>query len=175
MIWSTIYLLLQTSLSMPGFSVTLLLLPAPDEGNTPDLNLVLSLLDEKPQVPGWKWGSGESPVPYSKQDIDTPSGQDEGARGDIRHIAVPNPQAFVENIKRAAHAIIKAEPEITKMDSIAGDGDCGLTLKVRLCESCFMSNFINRRYRPSPERLALKVWAHFYPFCTHSMCNDKED
>jgi dihydroxyacetone kinase len=25
---------------------------------------------------------------------------------------------------------VKAEPEITEMDVIAGDGDCGLTLKV---------------------------------------------
>ncbi len=32
-------------------------------------------------------------------------------------------------IERAANALIAAEPEITKQDTIAGDGDAGLTLK----------------------------------------------
>lgn len=38
-------------------------------------------------------------------------------------------KAFVEAIKRAANEVITAEPEITRQDQIAGDGDAGLTLK----------------------------------------------
>lgn len=32
-------------------------------------------------------------------------------------------------IKKACQALAKAEPEITKYDTVAGDGDCGTTLK----------------------------------------------
>lgn len=40
-----------------------------------------------------------------------------------------DPFAFVSAVERACNAIVQAEPEITRMDTIAGDGDCGLTLK----------------------------------------------
>ena len=46
-------------------------------------------------------------------------------------LQAPDPQAFVNSIRKACNALGLAEPEITKMDTIAGDGDCGLTLKVR--------------------------------------------
>ena len=37
--------------------------------------------------------------------------------------------AFLDAITRACHAVIEAEPELTKQDQIAGDGDAGLTLE----------------------------------------------
>lgn len=113
---------------MPGFSITLLLLPTKDEVGAPLASDILSLLDDKPDVPGWKWSSASPPLPQSQHILSdrpvasiTPS---------IEQIAVPKSAEFVENIKRAAHALINAESEITRMDSIAGDGDCGFTLKV---------------------------------------------
>lgn len=42
---------------------------------------------------------------------------------------VADPKAFVESIQKAAKALIDAEPEITRQDTVAGDGDAGLTLK----------------------------------------------
>jgi hypothetical protein len=36
---------------------------------------------------------------------------------------------FSEAVKSACQSVIKAEPEITKYDTIAGDGDCGTCLK----------------------------------------------
>ncbi|KAF8817412.1 dihydroxyacetone kinase [Phlegmacium glaucopus] len=116
-----------TSLNMAGFSITLLLLPKEDEVGAPLASDVLSLLDDKPDVPGWKWSSGSPPLPHSQQVLfgnsvatTTPS---------LEKIAVPKAAEFIENITRAARALINAESEITRMDSIAGDGDCGLTLK----------------------------------------------
>jgi dihydroxyacetone kinase len=114
---------------MPGFSITLLLLPTEDEDDVPfTSDIVLSLLDDKPEVPGWKWSPGSAPLPQSQQVFSgnsvatiTPS---------LEKIPVPKTAEFVENIKRVAHALINAEFEITEMDSIVGDGDCGLTLKV---------------------------------------------
>jgi triose/dihydroxyacetone kinase / FAD-AMP lyase (cyclizing) len=44
------------------------------------------------------------------------------------HIA-SNSSEFASAISRAATALIAAEPEITHQDTLAGDGDAGLTLK----------------------------------------------
>lgn len=114
---------------MPGFSITLLLLPTNDEVGAPPTSDILSLLDDQPDVPGWKWSSGSPPLPQSQQvfyDNPVPSITTAG----LEKIAVPKEAEFIDSIKRAAYAVINAESEITRMDSIAGDGDCGLTLKV---------------------------------------------
>ncbi len=44
-------------------------------------------------------------------------------------VSVPNSDKFVQAIVGVCEGLAKAEPEITRMDTIAGDGDCGLTLK----------------------------------------------
>lgn len=36
---------------------------------------------------------------------------------------------FTDALAAACKSVIAAEPEITRFDTIAGDGDCGLTLK----------------------------------------------
>ncbi|ESK97846.1 dihydroxyacetone kinase [Moniliophthora roreri MCA 2997] len=114
-----------TSLNMPGFSITLLLLP--DSASDPSTSLILSLLDEKTDAPGWKWSSG-TPV-QSLQEVSASSTTSAaiGSKGEA--VAVPNPEQFIASIKKACEALVKEEPEITRMDNIAGDGDCGLTLK----------------------------------------------
>lgn len=43
--------------------------------------------------------------------------------------AAADPEAFIAAITRACKALIDAEPELTKQDQIAGDGDAGLTLE----------------------------------------------
>lgn len=43
--------------------------------------------------------------------------------------AASDPKGFIDAITRAAKALIAAEPEITQQDTVAGDGDAGLTLK----------------------------------------------
>lgn len=113
---------------MPGFSISLLLLPSKEEVNAPAKDLILSLLDEKSETPGWKWSAPYTPLAQEKQIA--PSHQVEASKANIKSVSVPDSAAFLQSIKRAANALIEAEPEITRMDSIAGDGDCGLTLKV---------------------------------------------
>ncbi|KIY51925.1 dihydroxyacetone kinase [Fistulina hepatica ATCC 64428] len=113
-----------TSLNMPGFSLTLLLLPGPNDQG-PSADTVLELLDAPTSAPGWKWASATQPTPLKTSDAEAaplPSlGKDK--------LSAPDAAAFVVNVKKACKAIIAAEPEITQMDNIAGDGDCGLTLK----------------------------------------------
>ena len=119
---------------MPGFSITLLLLPQKHESDAPSAELILSLLDEQPEVPAWKWASRAISPPQAE--LFTDHHRVEHGRNSLKGIKVADPNTFIERLRRAAMALIKAEQEITKMDSITGDGDCGLTLKVGFLILC---------------------------------------
>lgn len=111
---------------MPGFSLSLLLLPRADDADSLTQSL-LALLDDPAQTPGWKWNSAAPPVtptPLAPAATTSTSKSYTGAR-----IAAPQPAEFLAALQRACGALVAAEPEITRMDTIAGDGDCGLTLK----------------------------------------------
>ncbi|KAK7056354.1 hypothetical protein VNI00_002908 [Paramarasmius palmivorus] len=110
-----------TSLNMPGFSITLLLLP--DSASDPSTSLILSLLDEKTDAPGWKWSSGIPVQPLQEAAASTTAGAVIGSKGVA--LAAPNPDQFIAGIKKACEALVKEEPEITRMDNIAGDGVLG--------------------------------------------------
>lgn len=134
----------QTSLNMPGFSLTLLLLPGASDANAPDPSLLLSLLDEPAAVPGWKWTVGNAP----SDSIITPQAAAAAAADETSaRLKAPDAKVFTDAIERACAGLIKEEPEITRMDNIAGDGDCGLTLKSGAeCASSFFS-FLRRVLR----------------------------
>ncbi|EIN05986.1 dihydroxyacetone kinase [Punctularia strigosozonata HHB-11173 SS5] len=119
-----------TSLNMPGFSITLLLLPssAHAEKDTPSQDLILSLLDQTPEVPGWKWSSGRVPDLAKSSQLSTEQSEVSPRKTHVARPA-PDPRGFVTTLEKICHALIAAEPEITRMDTIAGDGDCGTTLK----------------------------------------------
>ncbi|KDQ61689.1 hypothetical protein JAAARDRAFT_31152 [Jaapia argillacea MUCL 33604] len=117
-----------SSLNMPGFSITLLLLPEGQDSAAPSTSLLLSLLDEKAEVPGWRWSAGTTP-PASTDIFSTKSQSVETQETRKAKLTASDPAAFDAALKRALQAVIAAEPEITRMDTIAGDGDCGLTLK----------------------------------------------
>ncbi|KAF9460518.1 Dak1 domain-containing protein [Collybia nuda] len=119
-----------TSLNMPGFSITLLLLPNTSSGSTPELSLILSLLDDKSDAPGWKWSSASPPAAVVTElaaPVELSPGKVQVPRTTLLKSA--DPKSFILSIERACNALVTAESEITRMDVIAGDGDCGLTLK----------------------------------------------
>ncbi|KAF7347155.1 Dihydroxyacetone kinase [Mycena venus] len=115
-----------TSLNMPGFSLSLLLLPRADDSSAPKTDKLLSLLDAPAQTPGWKWNSAAPPVTPTPL---APAASASSTSSRSSGISSPQPEEFLAALKRACVALTKAEPEITRMDTIAGDGDCGLTLK----------------------------------------------
>lgn len=111
---------------MPGFSITLLLLPNGSEHSSPSAEHILDLLDADTTAPGWRWSS-KSP-PSARESVQSPATA-KGSEGSRKVISSSDDKAFTEAITRACKNLIAAEPEITRMDTIAGDGDCGLTLK----------------------------------------------
>ncbi|GAA5940291.1 uncharacterized protein JCM15063_002590 [Sporobolomyces koalae] len=127
-----------TSLNLPGFSLTLLLLPRepfnPDSSHFETTTqftkeLVLECLDAETQAPGWKWfhrGKPEMKVVSAEDDqkkaLDT-------VETDVKGPKPTDSKVFIAAIENALKSVIEAEPEITRYDTIAGDGDAGLTLK----------------------------------------------
>ncbi|KAG9026835.1 Dihydroxyacetone kinase 2 [Tulasnella sp. JGI-2019a] len=121
-----------TSLNMPGVSVTVLLLPR-DQPDTATAHTCLhakdliALLDEPANAPGWRWHarsearSSLDPAHVVTSSIST--------RVHEHQLTPADQGSFLQAIKRAAEALVAAEPRITRMDQIVGDGDAGLTLK----------------------------------------------
>lgn len=111
---------------MAGFSLTLLLLP-PELDSVPSTATILSLLDDPSGAPGWKWTANVAPlgdpITPGKRVVPTAVATSAGT------LKAADPKAFVEAIQRACKALNDEEAEITRMDNIAGDGDCGLTLR----------------------------------------------
>jgi len=91
---------------------------------------LLDLLDSPAEVPGWRWSARQVPL---RALSGASSAQTENISQPlsiaILKLSASKPTDFVPAIKSACYAIIAAEPGLTRFDSIAGDGDCGLTLK----------------------------------------------
>jgi triose/dihydroxyacetone kinase / FAD-AMP lyase (cyclizing) len=134
---------------MPGFSLTLLLLPRASESSPISAEGLLALLDEPASVPGWKRTAGRAPIamPIEPMANMTVAATDDGAQ-----MKAGDETAFIEAIKRACNAVITEEAEITRMDNIAGDGDCGLTLKGGAEGTSSMPQF-----SPTPEMIEPRI------------------
>ena len=125
-----------TSLNMPGFSLTLLLLPS--SGDKYSSSQILQLLDAPASAPGWAWSSKTEPgkigAKVDESHAASKSAEVELARESAQArlsklTSAADRQEFLDAISRACHALIEAEPELTMQDQIAGDGDAGLTLE----------------------------------------------
>ena len=139
---------------MPGFSITLLLLPGANADSTLSKARILSLLDEPADAPGWKWSSRSSPAAKPKKA--PAAGPTQPTKTTTAQLEAPDSASFKASVEKACKALIAAEPEITRMDTIAGDGDCGLTLKVRHRQEDLVL-WLMKAFNRSTTRLELKV------------------
>ncbi|ORY76095.1 Dak1 domain-domain-containing protein [Protomyces lactucae-debilis] len=109
-----------TSLDGAGASITLLNL-----SNMQDSDLALSYLDLPTTAPGWNCAAEASAWSSASQEVVTKPLPKEKSDA-----ILPVDEALTRRlIDAACNALIQAEPEITKYDTIAGDGDAGQTLK----------------------------------------------
>lgn len=112
-----------TSLNGLGFSITLLNVVNTDIGGPG----MVELLDDPAEATGWS-------APISKETWET---KNEATReDDASQVQQQQPSglkydasAATERIIAALQSVIAAEPEITKYDTVVGDGDCGIGLK----------------------------------------------
>jgi len=132
-----------TSLNMPGFSLSLLVV---DHSRN-----ILQLLDQQVHVSGWPLTAAQSFSDAIHGDnsaaIKSPELVIEEYHGQginkcvCVHVktliiylfvcfhTVSNPRVIETAIRGATNSVIAAEPRITDYDTILGDGDCGQTLK----------------------------------------------
>lgn len=111
-----------TSLNGLGFSVTLL--NVVDTGICPGM---LELLDAPAEVTGWS-------APISRATWDARNTAELTASADEEKGVKPSeltwePAVATASLTAGLQRVIAAEPEITRFDTIVGDGDCGTGLK----------------------------------------------
>ena len=125
---------------------------------------MISLLDEPTSVPGWKWHANSEPGIPVQQATSTASNVEAKTETPLKgkydppvlsfayqtFHAVSDPSDFLSRVKTACQALITAEPEITRQDQIAGDGDAGLTLKAGAEGDCCT--------RSSPSKLIVYIY-----------------
>lgn len=105
-----------SSLDMPGFSITALRMPETGA------DAILKGIDAPSSAPGWRPAS--KPVSQPKP---TPQPTNDNMKAESSGLTASN--KFTTAIEQGCKNVIAAEPDITRYDVIAGDGDCGLTLK----------------------------------------------
>lgn len=113
-----------TSLNGPGFSISLL--------KVVDTGLaghgLLELLDAPCEVTGWS-----APISAASWDArNTATRTDKvTAEQPLRPsgLTMEDPQRVQSALLRALERVVAAEPEITRFDTVVGDGDCGIGLK----------------------------------------------
>ncbi|KAF5006823.1 hypothetical protein FDECE_6803 [Fusarium decemcellulare] len=112
-----------TSLNGLGFSITLLNVVSPDF----DAPSMIELLDAPSEVVGWS-----APIQTSTweaKNSETRTGRS-GATQDVQRSDLKmDASAAQKALKNALEKVIAAEPEVTRYDTVVGDGDCGIGLK----------------------------------------------
>jgi len=116
---------LMTAFNGNGFSITLLnSTKASNELNVafPEIKSVFELLEAYTDAPGWSPGFFEAKS--------APSVDSSVLHTDVKvtEVGSYDYSAFSKWMKAGAQNVIKAEPHITELDTLVGDGDCGYTL-----------------------------------------------
>lgn len=112
-----------TSLNGLGFSISLLNVVSPDF----DAPSMIELLDAPSEVVGWS-----APIKTSTWEAKNTNtrtgrvGAAEDAKPSDLKMDAGTSQALLKN---ALQKVIDAEPEVTRYDTVVGDGDCGIGLK----------------------------------------------
>jgi dihydroxyacetone kinase len=113
-----------TSLDGPGFSISLL--NVVDTGIDRD---ILQLLDAPSEALGWPtsisgetWGSKWDHMVNKSSTSTQIAGDEPGKLSCDMGVAV-------RRLRNGLNAMVAAEPEVTRYDSVVGDGDCGTTLR----------------------------------------------
>jgi hypothetical protein len=106
----------QSSLNMPGFSVSLFLLPREGESKYSSAEL-LELLDAPADAPGWAWTSRAKPRPYKSTSSKSTAVDEAHSNNSGKAVEPTSGKAFISAIQQACKDVIEAEPEITRYDT----------------------------------------------------------
>ncbi|KAJ2775145.1 Dihydroxyacetone kinase 2 [Coemansia nantahalensis] len=103
-----------TGLAMPGASLSLLVLPSDEQ----QCGKLLALLDQPAECPGW----------VSHAHAEGAASVDEAECSAAAPVAPAADERWERAISSAYQSVVAAEPEVTRLDQLMGDGDCGHVL-----------------------------------------------
>lgn len=111
-----------TSLNGLGFSISLLKIQDTGVGKS-----MLELLDAPAECSGWS--AAISSKTWSKPPTQSRHQGTVGSKENKPCGIELNPEVATKALKHALERVIRAEPDVTKYDTVVGDGDCGIGLK----------------------------------------------
>lgn len=121
---------LETSLNAPAFSVSVINLSGVAATSSYSVDQLKAFLDLKTDT-AWEAVAGSQNRPQKRKRADQlvqPPVEKRRAVDGAKDLKIDS--RLLENMLRnACETLIKAEPDLTRWDTIMGDGDCGLTLE----------------------------------------------
>ncbi|KAK4154997.1 Dak1 domain-containing protein [Chaetomidium leptoderma] len=122
---------LETSLNAPAFSVSVINLSGIAANSPYSVEQVKAFLDTRTDT-AWEAVAGAQSNPQRRaradQLVQPPPAEIKKKVDDSRDLKV-DPALLERMLRGACEALIAAEPDLTRWDTVMGDGDCGLTLE----------------------------------------------
>ncbi|QYT05368.1 Glycerone kinase [Trichoderma simmonsii] len=119
---------LETSLNAPAFSVSVINVTAAAKNCSYSVEEIKSFFDVRTTT-FWESMAGSQAQRRTRQQQRVQPPKEEIKTVDERRDLAIDPVLLESMLRNACEALIKAEPDLTKWDTVMGDGDCGETLK----------------------------------------------
>lgn len=111
----------ESSLNAPGWSISLLNISGISAAASIPVSTLISLLDAPTAAPAWP----RNGYAHAQTRIDSPMAR----RAQLAASTPSGPSVSASHLRSAltaaSNAVLAAEPDITKWDTLVGDGDCG--------------------------------------------------
>ena len=119
---------IETSLNAPAFSVSVVNVTAAAKNCSYSTEQIKSFFDTRTTT-HWESMTGSQGTRRSrKEQIVEPPKEEKKTVNDATDLKV-DPAVLEKSLRKACNDLIAAEPDLTRWDTVMGDGDCGETLK----------------------------------------------
>ncbi|KAK8079145.1 hypothetical protein PG994_002952 [Apiospora phragmitis] len=122
---------LETSLNAPAFSISVINVTAAARNCAYSVDQIKEFFDMRTNT-SWESVAGSQSKPRRggrrQQVVPPPTAEPKKVVEESKDLKV-DPATLESMLRKACEAVIAAEPDLTKWDTVMGDGDCGETLK----------------------------------------------
>lgn len=119
---------LETSLNAPAFSVSVINATAAAKNCSYSVDQIKEFFDARTNTYWESTAGSQSKRRSRKEQIVQPPKEEPKVADDKRDMKI-DPSILEQMLRNACNALVEAEPDLTKWDTVMGDGDCGETLK----------------------------------------------
>lgn len=119
---------LETSLNAPAFSVSIINATAAARSCSYSVDQIRAFFDARTST-CWESVAGAQAERRSRKQQLVPARREEPKTVNEEQDVKVDPALMERMVRAACEAIIKVEPDLTRWDTVMGDGDCGETLK----------------------------------------------